>query len=194
MGGLFLLFVSFFSGIAQTPQEVGKAALSVVNPDIYYDSRYYTIPYPNGDVDPEIGVCTDVVIRTYRKLNVDLQKEVHEDMAANFNLYPKIWGVKTTDKNIDHRRVPNLMVFFERKGESKSIKKIRSNYVPGDIVCWDLGGGSLHIGMVTSQKNESGTGYLIVHNIGQGQRLEDCLFDNTIIGHYSYNHKKTPSE
>ena len=194
LGGLFLVLISFFGATAQSSIEIGKAALSVVNPEIYYDARYYTIPYPNGDVDPEIGVCTDVVIRTYRLLGVDLQKEVHEDMFAHFEAYPKIWGLKSTDTNIDHRRVPNLMVFFERKGVSKPIKKDQSVYLPGDIVCWDLGGGSLHIGMVTSQKNTNGTGYLIVHNIGQGQRLEDCLFDNKIIGHYSYSHKKTPSE
>ena len=152
-----------------------------------YDPSYFSISYPNGDVPKDKGVCTDVIIRAYRKLNIDLQKEVHEDMAANFSKYPKIWGLRNTDKNIDHRRVPNLMVFFKRFGEVKSISDKPEDYNPGDIVCWNLGGAVTHIGIVSNQKSRDNKRYLIVHNIGAGQVLQDCLFDYKIIGHYRYN-------
>jgi hypothetical protein len=127
-----------------------------------------------------------VVIRAYRKLNIDLQKEVHEDMKAHFGKYPKIWGRTTPDKNIDHRRVPNLMTFFTRNGVVKEITKEAKDYLPGDIVCWNLGGGLTHIGMVSNKKSIDQKSYLIVHNIGRGQVLEDCLFKYKIIGHYRY--------
>ena len=132
------------------------------------------------------GVCTDVIIRAYRSIGIDLQKEVHEDMKANFSVYPKNWGLKTTDKNIDHRRVPNLMTFFKRKGAEKPITNNANDYLPGDIVSWNLGGVITHIGIVVNKKSRDGKRYLIVHNIGAGQVLEDCLFDFKIIGHYRY--------
>lgn len=165
---------------------LSEAALSLTKDKVVYDPSYFAIAYPNGDVPANKGVCTDVVIRAYRKLGVDLQKEVHEDMKANFVLYPKNWGLKSTDKNIDHRRVPNLMKFFERKGTVKSITQNANDYLPGDIVCWDLGRGLTHIGIVTNQKNKTHERFLIVHNIGSGQVLEDMLFDFKIIGHYSF--------
>jgi len=175
--------------IAQTKilkQNLSDCALELTKQQVTYDPSYFSIKYPNGDVPSNIGVCTDVVIRAYRKLGIDLQKEVHEDMRDNFNLYPKIWGLKTTDKNIDHRRVPNLMTFFKRKGIEKVISANPKGYIPGDIVCWNLGGAVTHIGIVVNKKSEDGDHYQIVHNIGTGQVLSDCLFTFKIIGHYSY--------
>jgi uncharacterized protein YijF (DUF1287 family) len=155
--------------------------------EVVYDPSYFSIPYPNGDVPANKGVCTDVVIRAYRKMHVDLQQLVHEDMKANFSVYPNNWGLSTTDKNIDHRRVPNLMKFFERHGLVKTNSTIPSDYQPGEIVCWDLGGGITHIGIVSRQKSKDGGLYLIIHNIGAGQVMQDCLFDFKIIGHYRYS-------
>lgn len=165
-----------------------KAALELTKDKVRYDPAYVKIPYPNGDVPEGTGVCTDVVIRSYRKLGIDLQKEVHEDMKANFSLYPnqKRWGLKSTDTNIDHRRVPNLQVFFSRKGVVKPITDNPDDYLPGDIVTWDLGGGLTHIGIVVDVKSQDGLRPGIVHNIGGGQVLQDCLFSFKITGHYSY--------
>lgn len=119
-------------------------------------------------------------------MGIDLQKEVHEDMKSNFNKYPKNWGLKSTDRNIDHRRVPNLMTFFARHGKVKSITNNPEDYKPGNIVCWDLGKGITHIGIVSNKKSLDKKRYLIVHNIGEGQVLGDCLFEFKIIGHYQY--------
>ncbi len=132
------------------------------------------------------GVCTDVVVRAYRKLGIDLQKEIHEDMRANFKKYPQKWQLKQTDKNIDHRRVPNLMTFFSRFGTVKAISSNPKDYQAGDIVCWILEGNLTHIGIVISKKSTDGQRNLIVHNIGAGQVIEDCLFNYKIIGHYAY--------
>lgn len=187
-GVLFMLFCFSFTAEAQQAfyNNLSTAALELTKQNVIYDPTYFSIPYPGGDVPRDKGVCTDVVIRAYRKVGIDLQKEVHEDMKANFNLYPKKWGLTKTDKNIDHRRVPNLMTFFTRHGEVKSLNQIASNYLPGDIVCWDLGGGVTHIGLVVNKKSEDKERYLIVHNIGGGQVLADCLFQFKIIGHYRY--------
>src|SRR5690606_32328339 len=133
------------------------------------------------DVPADKGVCTDVVIRAYRKFGLDLQKEVHLDMKSNFDKYPKNWGLSQPDRNIDHRRVPNLMTFFSRHGTVKKITQDPKDYLPGDIVCWNLGGGITHIGIVSGKKSADGKRYLIVHNIGAGQVLEDCLFSYKII-------------
>lgn len=145
------------------------------------------IPYPGGDVPVDTGVCTDEVIRAYRALGIDLQKEVHEDIAANFWKYPNHarWMTIQPDTNIDHRRVPNLMVFFSRKGTSLPISTRAEEYGPGDLVTWDLGGGVPHIGIVVDQKARSGR-YMMVHNIGQGPKMEDVLFSWKITGHYQY--------
>ena len=169
-----------------TSKSLSKHAMELTKHKVVYDGRYFSIAYPNGDVPKGIGVCTDVVVRAYRKLGIDLQKEVHEDMKANFSEYPKLWGLKSTDKNIDHRRVPNLMTFFKRKVAEKSISVKASDYLPGDIVCWNLSGGLTHIGIVVDKKSTDGKRNLIVHNIGAGQVLVDCLFDFKIIGHYRY--------
>lgn len=167
-------------------KKLSDATLTLTEQKVTYDPSYFSISYPNGDVPSDKGVCTDVVIRAYRKLGIDLQKEVHEDMKSNFGSYPKNWGLSKTDKNIDHRRVPNLMKFFSRFGTVKSISNKPEDYLPGDIVCWSLGGGLTHIGLVVDKKSSDQKRYLIVHNIGGGQVLADCLFDYTIIGHYRY--------
>ncbi len=190
MKKLFFIFL-FVCNICISQSNVqvlnlSKAALELTNQKVIYDPSYFSIDYPNGDVPRDKGVCTDVVIRAYRKLGIDLQKEVHEDMRANFNIYPKIWGLKTTDKNIDHRRVPNLMTYFERQGAEKAITQNANDYFPGDVVCWNLRGAITHIGIVVNKKSKDGKRNLIVHNIGAGQVLEDCLFDFKIIGHYRF--------
>ncbi|MDK2770767.1 MAG: DUF1287 domain-containing protein [Flavobacterium sp.] len=168
-------------------QKLSNAAVSIIDPEIVYTPSYVAIKYPNGDVPAKTGVCSDVVIRAYRKLGIDLQKEVHEDMKSNFSMYPKTWGLKSTDKNIDHRRVPNLETFFKRKGKSLPITQNANDYQVGDIVTWRLSGDGIpHIGIVTHLKSIDGKRNKIVHNIGSGQVLEDCLFNWKIVGHYRY--------
>jgi uncharacterized protein YijF (DUF1287 family) len=183
----FILFI--LTSFAQTDfyKKLSDVAVSLTEKKVTYDPTYFVIDYPNGDIPSNKGVCTDVVIRAYRKLGIDLQKEVHEDMKKNFSVYPKKWGLKTTDTNIDHRRVPNLMKFFERHNAKLEITDNAYDYKPGDIVCWDLGGGITHIGLVVDKKSDDGKRNLIVHNIGSGQVLADCLFEFEIIGHYRYN-------
>lgn len=185
-----VLLIALLPGLsfAQTnfSKKLSDAALSLTLQKVQYDPQYFSIPYPNGDVPADKGVCTDVVIRAYRKTGIDLQKEVHEDMKANFNLYPKNWGLKSTDKNIDHRRVPNLMKYFSRFGTVKKITANGEDYQPGDIVAWNLSGAVTHIGIVVDKKSPDGKRCMIVHNIGSGQVLEDVLFSYTIIGHYSF--------
>jgi len=152
-----------------------------------YTQAYFTIPYPNGDLPIDTGACSDVVIRSFRAAGIDLQKEVHEDMAANFAAYPKKWGLSAPDTNIDHRRVPNLQTFFTRKGKSIAITANPDDYLPGDIVSWDLDGkGMTHIGVVLNLWNERTKRYLIIHNIGGGTKAEDKLFDWKITGHFRY--------
>ena len=166
-------------------QKLSDAALTLTKDNVVYDPAYRKIPYPNGDVPKGTGVCTDVIIRAYRKLGIDLQKEVNTDMKANFSKYPKSWGMKTTDTNIDHRRVPNLQTFFSRKGQSLTISTKASDYKPGDIVTWKLAGITPHIGIVVHHKTATGRP-MIVHNVGSGQVLEDYLFEHPISGHYRY--------
>jgi uncharacterized protein YijF (DUF1287 family) len=182
---VFALAASFGSS-AQFYTQLADSALTLTKHRVHYDPSYFKLKYPNGDVPADKGVCTDVVIRAYRKLGIDLQRLVHDDMKAHFSEYPKIWGLKTTDTNIDHRRVPNLMTFFKRQQASLSISKLSADYRPGDIVCWNLGGSITHIGIVSNRKSPDGSRPLVIHNIGAGQVLEDCLFSYTIIGHYRY--------
>jgi len=152
-----------------------------------YDPAYIVIPYPNGDVPPETGVCSDVVIRAFRAAGVDLQRAVHEDMRGNFSLYPKKWNLPKPDTNIDHRRVPNLQTFFERKGKSLPITQNSDDYLPGDVVSWDLNGkGMTHIGVVSNIFSGNTKRYLIIHNIGAGTKAEDVLFDWKVTGHFRY--------
>tara|TARA_Y100000034_G_scaffold117090_1_gene156187 strand:- start:994 stop:1575 length:582 start_codon:yes stop_codon:yes gene_type:complete len=155
---------------------------------VVYNGSYRKIDYPNGDVPKNIGVCTDVVIRTYRALGIDLQALVHEDIRDNFSLYPskRIWGLTKPDTNIDHRRVPNLQVFFERHGESHVISKTAADYQAGDIVTWVLPNNRPHIGIVTDELSKDKLRPLIVHNIGWGPKMEDMLFTYKVTGHYRY--------
>lgn len=187
---LAAFLLSFVTLKAQTKDSIAlklsDAAISLTLDKVQYDPSYFKIPYPDGDIPAGKGVCSDVIIRAFRKLKIDLQKEVHEDMKANFDKYPKIWGLKKTDTNIDHRRVLNLMTFFSRKGKVKTTGTNTSEYLPGDIVAWRLSNGMTHIGIVVNKKSKDGKRYLIVHNIGAGQVMEDCLFSFKIIGHYSY--------
>lgn len=185
---ILFLFVGFSSLMIEKDfaEKLSDAAISITKDKVTYEPKYVSIPYPNGDVPKNTGVCTDVVIRSYRKLGIDLQKEVHEDMKKNFSLYPKTWGLRSTDTNIDHRRVPNLQVFFTRKGKSLGVSDKVSDYKTGDLVTWMINDKLPHIGIVTNKKSADGKRNLIVHNVGGGQVLEDCLFQYKITGRYRY--------
>lgn len=148
-----------------------------------YDPAYRKLSYPGGDVPMATGVCTDVVIRALRQQGLDLQEVVHRDMRGNFAAYPKNWGLSRPDSNIDHRRVPNLMIWFKRQGWSLAVKQEASAYRAGDIVTWDLGRGLTHIGIVSDRQAATGTP-LVLHNIGRGTQEEDILFAYRITGHY----------
>ena len=190
--GILLLHATFVwgqSGEVGFGQKLSEAALLLTRQEVVYDPAYYSMDYPGGDVPAGRGVCTDVGIRAYRMVDMGLQKEVHEDMKAHFESYPQLWGLKKPDPNIDHRRVPNLMRFFERHGMEKEISSEAGVYLPGDLVCWNLGGSVTHIGIVVDRKSRDGQRNLVVHNIGGGQVLADCLFDFRIIGHYVYQGK-----
>lgn len=165
------------------PAKLVRSAREQVGVTLGYDPRYQRLSYPGGDVPKETGVCTDVVIRALRAQRIDLQKEVHEDMRAHFSAYPKNWGLSRPDRNIDHRRVPNLMVFFKRRGYALPVSSNASAYRPGDIVTWDLGRNTPHIGVVSDRKTAGGEP-LIIHNIGAGTREEGGLFAYRITGHY----------
>jgi hypothetical protein len=196
---VLILFLVFVPALAQSPpavspahqqflQKLVEAAVERTHVTVRYDPSYVRIPYPNGDVPAETGVCTDEIIRAYRAVGVDLQKEVHEDMLHNFSAYPnqRRWLLAHTDTNIDHRRVPNLMTFFARKGESLPVSTRSEDYSAGDLVTWDLGSRVPHIGIVVNRKSPRTGRYLVVHNIGRGPQMEDVLFDWKITGHYRY--------
>ena len=168
-------------------EKLVDAAESQIGVTVAYDAGYHKIVYPGGDVPREIGVCTDVIVRAYRDgLQIDLQKLVHEDMKKAFAAYPKLWGLASTDRNIDHRRVPNLRTFFERRGAAVAVSKSGSDYRPGDIVSQVLPDGRPHIGLVSSRMNDIGAAPLVIHNIGRGTRAEDILFALDITGHYRF--------
>ena len=169
-------------------QKLAAAAIERTHHAVRYDPSYVRIPYPGGDVPEHTGVCTDEVIRAYRALGIDLQKQVHEDMVQNFSAYPHKWKWLSSgpDSNIDHRRVPNLMVFFQRKGQSLPVSYQIDDYSPGDLVTWDLGGNVPHIGIVVDRRGQQTGRYMLVHNIGQGPKMEDVLFNWKITGHYRY--------
>lgn len=180
---------SHFEPFPITYEHLIEAALVQTQKHVSYDPTYFKIPYPNGDVPSDKGVCTDVIIRAYRSIGIDLQKLVHEDMKKYFSLYPPLWGLKKTDTNIDHRRVPNLQVFFKRHGKPLAITNASKDYQPGHIVTWDIGGqykSIPHIGLVVNRKSADGLRYLVVHNIGAGPQCEDVLFEYPITGHYFY--------
>jgi uncharacterized protein len=170
----------------QLTSQLVAAAVERANHVVRYVPDYVRIDYPNGDVPANTGVCADEIIRAYRGVGVDLQKEVHEDMAAHFAEYPRKWGMTHTDTNIDHRRVPNLMVFFARKGEAVPVTRNAKDYLPSDIVTWDLGGNVPHVGIVVDRKTLLGANHLVLHNVGEGPKIEDVLFRWQITGHYRY--------
>jgi len=178
------------SGIPQQEflDKLVAAAIERTNHSVKYVSAYVHLDYPGGDVPADTGVCSDEIIRAYRAVGVDLQKEVHEDMVKNWSEYPPKanWHQAHPDASIDHRRVPNLMVFFSRKGESLPISLRAEDYSPGDIVTWDLGGNVPHIGILVNVKSAENGRFLIVHNIGEGPKMEDVLFSWKITGHYRY--------
>ncbi|NVK22751.1 MAG: DUF1287 domain-containing protein [Kangiellaceae bacterium] len=169
-----------------TAEQLVQAAKLRLEAEITYDGRYLSIDYPMGDVPEHLGVCTDVVIRSYRQLGIDLQQLVHEDMRENFEQYPKIWGLKRPDSNIDHRRVPNLEVFLQRYGKQLPIADSADDYKPGDLVSWRLPGNLPHIGIVSDEKSDISDNYLIIHNIGAGPKEDDILFEFPISGHFRF--------
>lgn len=177
---LGLLLLSSFSVWAFQPEEFVKDARSQIWKTLYYDSAYTSLKYPMGDVPLIKGVCTDVVIRALRFQKIDLQQRIHEDMKLNFKKYPQKWGLKGTDKNIDHRRVPNIKTYFQRQGYAVQDK----NFKAGDIVTWDLGKGLVHIGIISDKKTIFSKTPLVIHNIGFGTQENDILYRYKITGHY----------
>ncbi|MDE1464322.1 DUF1287 domain-containing protein [Spartinivicinus poritis] len=186
---LLLLLLFSVNAIADDfYQSLASAAEERTQHDITYDGSYYVIDYPNGDVPENIGVCTDVVIRSYRTLGIDLQQALHLDIKKQFSAYPskRIWGLTRPDKNIDHRRVPNLRAFFTRRGEKLPVTEEGADYKPGELVTWTLPGNLPHIGIISNQKSADGKRPLVVHNIGAGPVLEDMLFVYEVTGRYRY--------
>jgi uncharacterized protein YijF (DUF1287 family) len=181
------LWVAFAIAISSTaladPPNIVSAARLQTRSAVVYDASYVRIGYPLGDVPQNRGVCTDVVIRAYRAIDIDLQVLVHEDMRANFGLYPQLWGLTKPDTNIDHRRVPNLQRFFERADANVSAG---SQYLPGDLVTWMLPGNLPHMGIVSDRLAPGTTRPLMIHNIGAGPVEDDILLAYPTTGHYRY--------
>ena len=187
---IFLSVTTLAGAAAQSQQadfneKLVQAGVAQAGAAVAYDGSYRRIAYPGGDVPANIGVCTDVIIRAYRAVGIDLQVRVHEDMRQSFDTYPRIWGLSRADPNIDHRRVPNLQTYFRRQGAELPLTA-QSQFRPGDLVTWMLPGNLPHIGMVTDRRSSDGKRWLIVHNIGRGPQIEDMLFDFRITGHYRY--------
>ena len=180
---VLLLWSLAAQGASIDSAQLVRDARKQVGVTLFYDPRYQRLDYPGGDVPQITGVCTDVVIRALRAQGLDLQQAVHRDMRANFASYPQNWGLRGPDRNIDHRRVPNLMTWFKRQGWSLRFTQDPASYRAGDIVTWDLGGGTLHIGIVSDRRSAAGVP-LILHNIGFGAREDDLLLRYRIIGHY----------
>jgi len=182
------------SAAAAGPADVVKAAKAQIGVTLHYDPAYTRLAYPLGDVPLERGVCTDVVVRAYRKVGVDLQALVHRDMKQHWAAYPHpaSWKLKRPDPNIDHRRVPNLAAYFGRHGQSLGVSRNPADYAPGDIVTWQVPPGVPHIGLVADERTVAGVP-LVIHNIGAGTRMEDRLFAYRITGHYRYPVKVTRS-
>ncbi len=184
LGALLTLGIPLL--IAQDPGlRLVTAARAQLGVTVAYDPRYTRIPYPGGDVPLDRGVCTDVLIRAYRAQGLDLQKLVHEDMGRAWEAYPRSWGLKARDRNIDHRRVPNLATFFARHGQSLALSHVGKAYVPGDSVTGRLASGGPPPGLISDRRSPAGHP-LVIHNIGAGVREEDRLFAYTLTGHYRY--------
>ncbi len=184
---LFSLLVPWLllPALAAAGTPLVDAARAQIGVTVVYDGAYRRLAYPGGDIEPERGVCTDVIVRAYRRLGVDLQKLVHEDMQAAWSAYPHSWGLAHPDPNIDHRRVPNLATFFTRHGQALAASADRLTYRAGDIVTWRLPSGVPHIGLVADQQAPDGTP-LVIHNIGAGAKMEDSLFAFPVTGHFRY--------
>jgi len=185
---LILFFIAFFATQTGTKpieinQRIAQAAMEQVGVTTIYAPGYTRIKYPNGDITLDKGVCADVVVRSFRKVGIDLQKEVHLDMSSHFSEYPKFWKMKATDTNIDHRRVPNLMKYLQRQGKQLSVTDF---YKPGDIVAWQLEYGLYHIGIVSTEFVPGEKRYFMIHNIGAGAKKEDVLYKYKLIGHYRW--------
>jgi uncharacterized protein YijF (DUF1287 family) len=188
-----ILLLQVALATAAPAHDLVAAAKSQVGVTVRYDSSYERIAYPGGDVPLERGVCTDVVVRAFRATGIDLQELVHKDMRRAWSAYPKKWGHRKPDTNIDHRRVPNLETFFTRHGLALGVSNKASDYLPGDIVVWSVPPNLPHIGIVADQRSAAGIP-LVIHNIGQGARMEDALFVYTITGHYRYPRPKSMAQ
>jgi uncharacterized protein len=184
--GWLLALLSAMAAADETSLRIVADAHEQTRSRVTYDGSYRRIAYPNGDVPRNIGVCTDVIIRAYRTVGVDLQRQVHEDMRAAFREYPRLWGAAHPDPNIDHRRVPNLQRFLKRHGAELPLSNDASKYRPGDLVTWMLPGNLPHIGIVSDRYNADRSRPLIVHNIGRGPEIADALFMYPVTGHYRY--------
>ena len=172
---------------AENVRRVVASATEQTRTTLLYDPAYTVLVYPGGDVPADRGVCTDVVIRSLRAAGVDLQRLVHEDMKAHFSAYPHEWGLARPDPNIDHRRVPNLATFFTRQGKALPVTASASDYLPGDVVSWKLPGGLAHVGVVVEPVSTADPArHLVVHNIGEGAKMEDVLFAFPVTGHFRY--------
>lgn len=180
----FLAGASLWSAQASQGRLV-EAARDQVGVTVSYDPSYVRLAYPNGDVPMDRGVCTDVIVRAYRKVGADLQVLVNQDMKRAWTAYPNTWRLKSTDRNIDHRRVPNLATFFARHGQVVADLETPALFLPGDVITWRLPSGVPHIGLVSDRKGKSGVP-LVIHNIGSGAQEEDVLFSYTVTGHYRY--------
>lgn len=187
--GLLAFVLCIVAKPALADEEAGtclvRAARAQIGVTTLYDPAYRRISYPNGDVPSDRGVCTDVVIRAYRAVGLDLQRLVHEDMREAWDAYPKLWGLAGPDRNIDHRRVPNLRAFFKRHAQALQVTRDPSEFRPGDIVTWKLTSGVPHVGFVSDRRTRAGVP-LIIHNIGAGTVEEDILFQFEITGHYRH--------
>lgn len=181
-----LVFSLLLTGTACADEALVSAAQDRLKQRVTYNGAYMKLDYPGGDVPANIGVCTDVIIRSFRAAyDFDFQKAVHEDMKVNFSAYPNNWGLKRTDRNIDHRRVPNLEAYLKRQGASLGVSSKAANFKPGDIVSWRLGGSLPHIGIVSDRKASDGTP-LIIHNVGAGPQEENVLFAYDMTGHFRF--------
>src|SRR5436305_5753471 len=185
--GVALAFFASSQLAGKTPGSLGislaRAGAQQVGVTTLYDPAYVRIGYPNGDVPLQRGVCADVIVRAFRRVGIDLQAEIHEDMRRNFGAYPRSWGLSRPDSNIDHRRVPNLMKYFERRGKQFPLD---APYQPGDVVAWQLPGGLYHIGIVAEDRVPGTNRPYAIHNIGAGTRKEDILHRFVILGHYRW--------
>lgn len=182
--GFLLVISNTGPSAADRAQDLVAAARVQIGTTLAYDPSYQRIAYPMGDVPLERGVCSDVVVRAFRGVGIDLQAELHGDMKRHFAAYPRIWGLQKTDANIDHRRVPNLATWFTRQGHDVSVTAKPADYQPGDVVAWILDNGRPHIGIVSDRRSPDGARPLMIHNIGRGAREEDVLFTHRITGHF----------